>query len=92
MGKIAASSKESFDCTVGDSLSTIKDIYVQLNLLAGTSATAARLESQIELYEVLLDEISGIHAKLAKDLKRTRLSPQVSRRPRSMPQDALPAR
>ena len=92
MRKIAASSKERFDCTVGDSLSMIKGIYVQLNLLARTSATAARLESQIELYEVLLDEISGIHAKLARDLKHTCLSPQVSGRPRLMPEEALLAR
>jgi hypothetical protein len=82
MRKIADPSKGCFNCTVGDSLSTIKNTYVQLHLLTGTSATAARLASQIELYDVLLDEITGIHASLARDLEHTRLSPQVSGPPR----------
>jgi hypothetical protein len=81
MRKIADPSTKRFDYAVRDSLSTIKETHVQLDLLTGTSATAALLASQIELYEVLLDEISGIHTSLARDLKHTRLTPQVSSRP-----------
>jgi hypothetical protein len=81
MRKIADPANKRFDCAVRDSLSTIKETHVQLHLLIGTSATTATLlASQIELYDVLLDEISGIHTSLAKDLKHTRLTPQVSSR------------
>ena len=78
MRKNADSSNECFAHSVRASLGTIKDTHVQLHTLTGTSATAALLASQIELYELLLDEISGIHNSLARDLKRTRFSPQVS--------------
>ena len=81
MRKITDPSNKRFDCIVRDSLSTIKEAHVQLHLLTGTSATAALLVSQIELCDVLLDEISGIHTSLARDLKHTRLMPQVSCRP-----------
>jgi hypothetical protein len=81
MQKIADPSKKCFDRVVRDSLSTIKEAHVQLHLLTGTSATAALLASQIELCDVLLDEISGIHSNLARDLKHTRLKLQVSSRP-----------
>jgi hypothetical protein len=78
MRKIADPSNKRFDYAVRDSLSTIKETHVQLHLLTGTSATPALLASQIELYDVLLDEIYGIHTSLARDLKHTRLTPQVS--------------
>lgn len=81
MRKISHPSKKYFDGAVLDSLSTIKEAHVQLRSLTGTSATAALLDSQIQLCELLLDEISGIHASLAKDLHRTRLTQQVSLRP-----------
>lgn len=81
MRKIYDPSKKRFDRPVLDSLSTIRKAHIQLRLLTGTSATAALLASQIQLYDLLLDEISGIHSSLAKDLKRTRLKPQASARP-----------
>jgi len=73
-------SSKSFDCTVRDSLSTIKATHVRLHLLNGTCATAALLASQIELYDVLLGEICGIHTSLARDLARTRMTPGDSER------------
>lgn len=75
MRKINDPSKFS-DCTVRDSLSTIKATHVRLHLLNGTCATPALLLSQIELYDRLLGEISGIHSSLAKDLAHTRVRPQ----------------
>jgi hypothetical protein len=76
MRKIGSS--KSFDCTVRDSLSTIRATHVRLHLLNGSYATAALLASQIELYDVLLGEVSGIHTSLARDLKDTRLTPRGS--------------
>jgi hypothetical protein len=78
MRKISDPSNKRFDCAVRDSLSAIRATHLQLHLLNGTCATAALLASQIELYGVLLDEISGIHTSLARDLKHARLTPQVS--------------
>jgi len=51
---------KSFDCTVRNSLSTIRVTHVRLHLLDGLRATAPLLACQIELYGVLLDEIPGI--------------------------------
>jgi hypothetical protein len=76
MRKIEESSSKSFDCVVRDSLSTIKATHVRLHLLNGTCATAALLASQIELYDVLLGEISGIHTSLARDIEHARTVPQ----------------
>lgn len=75
MRKINYPSK-SGNCTVRSSLSTIKATQVRLHLLNGTCATAALLASQIELYDLLLGEISGIHSSLERDLAHTRVTPQ----------------
>ena len=81
MRKIADPPNKGFDCAVRNSLTAIKETHVQLHLLTGKSATAALIASQIELYDVLLDEISGIHTSLASYLKHPRLTRQVSSRP-----------
>jgi hypothetical protein len=81
MRKTSDPSKKCFDDAVLDSLNTIKEAHVQLRLLTGTTATAALLASQIQLYDLLLDEVSGIHTSLARDLKRTRLALQAFSRP-----------
>ena len=73
MRKIDLSNKR-FDCAVRDSLSTIKQTHVQLHLLTGTSATAALLASQIELCDVLLDEISGIHTRACRHLEDSQIT------------------
>jgi hypothetical protein len=80
MRKISYPSKKCFDAAVLDSLSAIKEAHVQLRSLTGTSATATLLASQIQLYDFLLDEISGIHTNLARDLKRARLTQRASSR------------
>jgi len=80
MRKLGDFSNKSFDCALRDSLNTIREAHVQLHLLTGTCATAALLVSQIELYDVLLDEISGIHISLARNLKHARLTPAASDR------------
>jgi len=79
--KISDPSQKCFDDTVLNSLSTIKEAHVQLRLLTGTSATAALLASQIQLYDLILDEISGIHTSLARDIERARLALQAYGRP-----------
>jgi len=80
MRKIADHSNKSIDCTVRDSLSTIRATHVRLHRLNGTRATTDLLASKIDLYDVLLDEISGIHTSLARDLQHTLLTSQESGR------------
>jgi hypothetical protein len=81
MRKIADPSHESFDVTVSGSLCTIRATHVRLHLLKRSNATEALLASQIELYGVLLHQISGIQTRLARDLKRTRLIQLESEHP-----------
>jgi hypothetical protein len=76
MRKVAGYSNKSIDCTVRDSLSTIRATHVRLHRLNGTRATTDLLASKINLYDVLLDEISGIHTSLARDLQHTLLTSQ----------------
>jgi hypothetical protein len=77
MRKIVDHSNQSIDCAVRDSLSTIRATHVRLHRLNGsTRATTALLASKIDLYDVLLDEISGIHTSLARDLQHTLLTSQ----------------
>jgi hypothetical protein len=76
MRKVADHSNRSIDCTVRDSLSTIRATHVRLHRLDGTRATTDLLASKINLYDVLLDEISGIHTSLARDLQYTLLTSQ----------------
>ena len=70
-------SNRPFDCAVRGSLNTIKEAHVRLHILNGKRATMAALASQIELCDLLLLEISGIHTGLARDLEHTRLAPWV---------------
>jgi hypothetical protein len=80
MRKLADYSSQSVDCAVRDSLSTIRATHVRLQRLNGTRATTALLASKIDLYDVLLDEISGIHTSLARDLQHTLQTSQQSGR------------
>ena len=80
MRKLADHSSQSVDCAVRDSLSTIRATHVRLQRLNGTRATTALLASKIDLYDVLLDEISGIHTSLARDLQHTLQTSQQSGR------------
>jgi hypothetical protein len=70
--------RDSYECALRSSLSAIKQARDQLHLPTGMDTTATVLASQIELCDVLLVEISGIHSSLAKDLNHTRGAPQPS--------------
>jgi hypothetical protein len=63
------------DGVLWNSLRTIKQAHIQLDLLTGMRTSPTVLASQIELWDVLLVEISGIRSSLARDLKRTRGPP-----------------
>jgi len=63
----------SSDGTLRGSLGAIKHAQTQLRHLTRACASPTVLASQIELCEVLLAEISGIHISLARDIKRARL-------------------
>ena len=80
MRKNADHSNKSIDCTVRDSLSTIRATHVRLHRLNDTRATTDLLASKIDLYDVLLGEISGIHTSLARGLRHTLLTSQESGR------------
>ena len=58
----------SFDDDLRDSLRLIRQTHAQRHILTGLASTPNVLESQIELCDVLLVEILGIRASLAKDL------------------------
>jgi hypothetical protein len=63
----------SSDGTLRDSLGAIKHAQTKLRHLTRTCASPTVLASQIELCDVLLAEISGIHSSLAKDIKQAHL-------------------
>jgi hypothetical protein len=67
----------SFDCPLRDSLTVIRQIHVQLHVLTGMTTTPKVLASRIELFDVLLGEISGIRSNPAKDIQRTRQRPPL---------------
>jgi hypothetical protein len=70
-------SNTPFDCAIRGSLNTIKEAHVRLQVLNAKHATMAALASQIELCDLLLLEISGIHTGLARDLEHTHLPPRI---------------
>jgi hypothetical protein len=67
MTKISVSGA-SFDYTLRDSLSVIRQTQAQRHVLTGVASTPNVLASQIELCDILLVEISGIRDSLTKDL------------------------
>ena len=77
MRRISDRSTNYFDGAVANSLITIKEAHLELRLLTGAPPTAALLASQIRLCDLLLDEISGIHASLAENLQRARVGLQA---------------
>ncbi|WP_072825643.1 hypothetical protein [Bradyrhizobium erythrophlei] len=54
-----------FNFEIRNSLNMIKATHIRLHLVAGTCSTAGLLASQIELYDVLLDELSEIQSSLS---------------------------
>jgi len=54
------------------SLSAIRHAHGQLHRLTGMQTSPTVLASQIELCDLLLVEISGIHRSLARDLEQMR--------------------
>ena len=72
MRKVAGSCRDATDYALHDSLSTIKKAQVQMHRLTGMNTTPTVLASQIELCDVLLLEISGIHSNLARDIRQAR--------------------
>jgi hypothetical protein len=65
-----------FDSSLQDSLGTIREAHIQLHMLKGMSTTPTVLASQIELYDILLGEISDIRTSLASDIKHAGHKPQ----------------
>ena len=68
------------DGAVVHSLSAIRHAHGRLHRLTGMRTSPTVLASQIELCDLLLIEISGIHRSLARDLEQMR-GPSVSAQP-----------
>ena len=64
--------------TLRDSLGAIRRAQIQLRHLTCTHTSPTALASQIELYKVLLAEISDIRSSLAEDIKQTRAPPPAN--------------
>jgi hypothetical protein len=68
------------DGAVVHALSAIRHAHGQLHRLTCMRTTRTVLASQIELYDLLLIEISDIHRSLARDLEQMR-RPMASAQP-----------
>lgn len=77
MREIGHPSNELANCAVGGSLNTARDAYAQLQLLTGGLSSPATLASQIELFDVLLVEISGIRSGFAMEIQHVRVTPRA---------------
>jgi hypothetical protein len=60
------------DGALRDSLSAIKQAYIQRHLLTAKCTTPTVLALRIELCDILLGEVSVIRTSLAKHLEHTR--------------------
>jgi hypothetical protein len=67
----------SCDLALQDSLSSIKQAHTQRHLLIARCTTPTILASRIEFCDILLGEVSGIRASLAKHLEHARGAAQV---------------
>jgi hypothetical protein len=76
IGHINSSSNGAFR----NSLSAIRQAQIQLRHLTGTCRSPTALASQIELCELLLVEVSGIHSRLENDIKEARGLPRSNGR------------
>jgi hypothetical protein len=66
------------DRHIGESFDTIRYVQTQLDRLSLQRATPMAISRRIELCNVLLREISGIRASLARDIGRSREKEQGS--------------
>ena len=64
---------------VQDSLKTIKQAHEQLHVVTRTGATPTALTLRMELYGILLGEVTGIRSNLVAYLECTRAEGQIPR-------------
>ena len=74
MRKISDAS-DSCERSLQNSLNAIKQAHDRLHRLTGVATTPTMLALQIELWDILLVEISGIHSSLAKHRAPARGAP-----------------
>ncbi|MEH2540856.1 hypothetical protein V1278_006124 [Bradyrhizobium sp. AZCC 1577] len=68
----------AYNRTLQDSLKTIKQANEQLHVVTKANATPAALTSCMELYGILLGEVTGIRSNLVTYLECTRAAGQNS--------------
>jgi hypothetical protein len=69
MGNCVAS--KAYDQTLRDSLKTIRSTYRQLHVVTKADTTSTVLASRVELYGILLGEVTGIRSNLVAYLACT---------------------
>jgi hypothetical protein len=77
MGNCVAS--KAYNKALQDSLKTIKQAHKHLKVVIRADATPTALTSCMELYGILLEEVTGIRSNLVTYLECTRAEDQVPR-------------
>ena len=76
MGNGATS--KAYNRALQNSLKTIKQAHRQLHFVTKANATPTVLASRMELYRILLGEVTGIRSNLVAYLECTRAEGQIS--------------
>jgi hypothetical protein len=86
MGNCVAS--KAYNKALQDSLKTIKQAHKQLNVVTRAGAPTA-LTSCMELYGILLGEVTGIRSNLVAYLECARAEDQIPRQMQCVNRDSL---
>ncbi len=78
-----------YDGTLQDSLRTIKQTHRQLHVVTKTTATPTALMSGMELYGILLGEVTSIRSNLVAYLECMRAESQIPRQMEGVSRDSL---
>jgi hypothetical protein len=80
---------KAYDRAVQDSLKTIKQAHKQLHIVARADSTPTALTSRMELYRILLGEVTGIRSNLVAYLECTRAEGQIPTQMECLNRDSL---
>jgi hypothetical protein len=80
---------KAYNKALQDSLKTIKQAHRQLHIVTRADATPAALTSRMELYGLLLGEVTGIRSNLVAYLECTRAESQIPMQMERVNHDSL---
>lgn len=78
-----------YDGALQDSLRTIKQTHRQLHVVTKTTATPTALMSRMELYGILLGEVTSIRSNLVAYLECMRSESRIPRQMEGVSRDSL---